>query len=124
MLFLPESIYEVRDSFNSDFLRASGKTKGSDDTADDLLDLYAQVVGAEKLSPFVEWTLTGEKYHLGGISNGHMVVPRRLMETGRIEALDQGVILAEVQGAESSLPFLPVDGRGSLPEMRSPRSVS
>jgi hypothetical protein len=74
--------------------------QGSDDVADHLLDLRAQVVGADKLSPFVKWTLTSEKHHLGGISNGHMVIPRRLMETGGIDTLDQGVILSEVQGTE------------------------
>jgi hypothetical protein len=50
--------------------------------------------------PFVERTLTGKKHHRGGSNNGHMVIPRRLMETGRIDALDQGVILSAVQGAE------------------------
>ena len=69
--------------------------EGSEDVADHLLDLCPRVVGADKLSPFVEGTLTGKKHHRGGTSNGHMVIPRRLMETGGIDTLDQGVILSE-----------------------------
>src|SRR5215471_11062889 len=80
--------------------------EGSDDVADHLLDLRTQVVGADKLSPFVERTLTGEKHYPGGISHGYMVIPRRLMETGGIDTLDQGVILSGVQGtARVSLHF-------------------
>src|SRR6266567_931690 len=86
--------------------RRANTGEGSDDVADHLFDLPTQVVGADKLSPFVEWTLTGEKHHRGGISNSHMVIPRRLMETGGIDTLDQGVILSEIQGTEiASLHF-------------------
>src|SRR5262249_35286785 len=82
--------------------------EGNHNVVDHLLDLPAQVVGADKLSPFVEWTLTGEKHHPGDISNGHMVIARRLMKTGGIETLDQGVILSECLLWNACRPFLTI----------------